>query len=115
MSDGAIAYGPHKPTSVPFTTVAANTFVVPQGVTLILVDAQAPGGGGGGGQASAATAGGGAGGSGMAATGYPLSVTPGETLTITIQAAGAAGIVGGAGGAGGDIIIAGANNPFPLL
>ena len=70
-----------------FTSTGANSWVVPAGVTRILVDACAAGGGNGLGQASASTAGGGGGGSGMCLQGYPASVVPGNTLTVTVGAA----------------------------
>jgi hypothetical protein len=73
-----------------------GTYTVPDAVTTIWVSGAGGGGGGGGGNSlssSAQGAGGGGGYAGNSVLKTPLSVTPGESLTVTIGA-------GGAGGAG---------------
>lgn len=76
-----------------FTTTGSNSWVVPAGVTSISAVCI---GGGGGGDASAS---GGSGGRGGDLRYYNnLSVTPGETLTITVGAGGTAGATPTAGG-----------------
>lgn len=80
---------------------ANGTFVVPANVTKIWVSAVAGGGGGAGGGGTVGSSGnvggggGGGGGAGQSTIKQPISVTPGDSLSITIGAAG----VGGAGGA----------------
>jgi hypothetical protein len=90
------------------TTTGANSYVVPSGVFRVLIDGCAAGGGNGLGQASASTAGGGGGGAAECAQGYPLSVTPGQTLVVTVGA-------GVANATGGNTTITGANTAFPTL
>ena len=84
---------------VEFTS--SGTWVVPNGVNKIYVTGTA-GGGGGGGWISA-----GGGGSGAFCVGLALSVSPGETLAITIGAGGAGGSGYRNGGNGGNTIIQG--------
>lgn len=80
------------------TTFAANTsFTVPLGVTSMRVTVLGGGGGGGGSNGSYAGAGGGAGGF---ASGT-LSVTPGNSLAITVGAGGVGGAAGVSAGSGG--------------
>lgn len=79
---------------------ANGTFTVPNGVTTIYVTAVAGGGGGGAKLASMGGAYGGGGGGGCIM--WPLTVTPGQQLTITIGNGGlggtSAGAIGGSGG-----------------
>ncbi len=80
---------------------ANGTYTVPPSVTQIWVSGCAGGGGGGGGGGTVGSSGnvggggGGGGGAGQSTIKQPISVTPGDSLSITIGAAG----VGGAGGA----------------
>lgn len=99
--------------AIPFTA-GTQTFTVPPGVTIVYADGCGAGGPGGGGGATGSAAGGGGGGSAACVIGYPLYVTPGQTLTLTVPAAvtgPAANMTGGSGG--GALTITGANNPFP--
>lgn len=79
---------------------ASGTWVVPADVGCIWVDASAGGGGGAGGNATPG-GGGGGGNGGSACSNLPMPVTPGETLTITLGAAGLGGAIGAVGGNGG--------------
>jgi hypothetical protein len=85
----------------------STTLTVPTGITRILVNGVGGAGGGGGGgaktgiTATGGAGGGGAGGSAEFIPNTPLTVVPGETLTITIGPAGTAGIGGTAAGASG--------------
>src|SRR6185369_336385 len=88
---------PYAQTSVLFTSTGANSWVVPPGVTVVYVDACSGGQGGAGGQASATGGGGGGGAAGTWTRGYPLNVTSGATLTITVGLAGVGGNAGAAG------------------
>jgi hypothetical protein len=90
------------------TTPGANSYVVPAGVHRVLIDGCGAGGGNGLGQASANTAGGGGGGAAECSQGYPLAVTPGETLVVTVGA-------GVANATGGNTTITGADTAFPTL
>jgi len=81
-----------------FTTTGAQSWVVPTGVTEVSAVVVAGGGGGGGSADNDETGAGGAGGGLAYAT---FSVTPGETLTVTVGAAGNGGGAEGNGGAGG--------------
>ena len=76
-----------------------GTFTVPSGKTVIYVSGCGGGGGGGGGAGRTtspnSSGGGGGGGAGTSAVKVPISVTPGQVLSITIGEAGQ----GGAGGA----------------
>jgi hypothetical protein len=83
--------GPIGGRTARYAGTGTYTLVVPAGVGSMLVSACAPGAGGGG-----AVGGGGGGGDGVLK--YPVSVTPGHTLTITIGAPGAGGGAGSAGG-----------------
>jgi hypothetical protein len=78
---------------------ANNSFTVPAGITSVLVTLC---GGGGGGAAyfdvSSAGAGGGGGAAGIK---VPVSVTPGQVITVTVGAAGSGGQVSGANGTAG--------------
>lgn len=83
---------------------ANGTFTVPAGVTQIWVSGAGGGGGGGGGGGSTTTAGaggGGGGGAGKPALKTPISVAPGDSLSISIGGGGAAGTGGAAGGTNG--------------
>ncbi len=85
---------------VSYTTVGADTFVVPQNVSKITVKAWGAGGGGGG---AGRSSNGGAGGGGGYTT-STLSVTPNDTLTINVGGGGGGGggsSNSGAGGGGG--------------
>lgn len=81
----------------------SGTFTVPAGVTNIKARGIAAGaGGGGGGSTSGATLqSGGGGGAGGSIIDIEISVTPADTLTITIGAGGTAGSGGASGGAAG--------------
>lgn len=87
--------------SANYTTVGDDTFTVPDDITSITVKAWGGGGGGGGG--GRGSSGGGGGGGGFAKT--TLTVTPGETLDVTVGGAGGGGNGssnnGGVGGGGG--------------
>lgn len=76
-----------------FTATGSNSWVVPAGVTSVSVVAV---GGGGGGCRSTSAGGGGSGGDLRYYNN--LSVTPGETLTITVGSGGTRGTTGGDGG-----------------
>ena len=67
---------------------ASGTFNVPTGVTAIWVTAVAPGGGGGGSSNTADYPGGGGGGSGQGVVRWPMKVTAGGTVSVTINAEG---------------------------
>jgi hypothetical protein len=83
---------------------ASGTFTVPAGVTSLTVQSWGTGGSGGGVTASLSSRGGGGGGGG-AYNAAILSVSPGQTYTVTIGALGATGT--GNGGAGGATIFTG--------
>lgn len=84
-----------------FTTVGTHTWIVPQGVTSITLEAWGAGGGGGGTESHVLTysprAGGGGGG---AYSQIVLNVTPGEELTIEVGAGGIGGNAANDGMAG---------------
>lgn len=91
-------------------TFATNgTFVVPSGVTKIYASACAGGGGGAGTYNNTSTStvvsGGGGGGAGQSILKQPYTVTPGQSIPITVGVAGTAGAVGGGGGSGGSTSI----------
>jgi uncharacterized repeat protein (TIGR01451 family) len=100
---------PSIPTSVVYDTT--TTFVVPAGVTGLVVEAWGAGGGGGKATTDNNNSGGGGGGGGYGRS--VISVTPGTTQTVTVGTGGIAGSVGadswfgaigtvfGAGGGGG--------------
>lgn len=100
---------------------STGSFLVPPGVTSVLIDACAPGAGGGSGTTGPFNpGGGGGGGSGQWVAGYPLTVAANATLTITIGSNGTGGAVsGGASGNngtdGGNLTITGAVDTFPTL
>lgn len=79
---------------------SSDTFVVPADVDIIWVDGSAGGSGGGGGN-STPGGGGGGGAAGANCLQVPLPVTPAETLTLTIGAAGAGGAADNNGAGGG--------------
>lgn len=83
-----------------------GTWVVPDGVNVIWVDAAAGGGGGAGGYYSGTPGGGGGGGSaGENCSFLQLPVTPGETVTLGIGSGGAGGAVNASGVYGGSTTI----------
>ena len=77
-----------------------GTFTIPTGVTKLKITVVGGGGGGGGGTV------GGGGGAGGAAISYLSSLTPGNTLSVTIGASGTGGASGVAGTAGGTSSVA---------
>lgn len=85
------------PGSQAFTTSGSQPFTVPIGCTRLIVKAWGGGGGAGGGYASASGGNGGGGGAVVA----KLTVTPEETLTISVGAGGSAGTLLTESGAGG--------------
>jgi len=95
-------------------TPATQSLVIPDGITNIIAKGFGSGGGGGGGDNGQGGGGGGAG--GIVST-KSLTVTPGETLTITLGKHGTPGLgdrfnftrAGTSGGNGGDFIISGVN------
>ncbi|MEY4429485.1 MAG: hypothetical protein RLZZ182_2174, partial [Pseudomonadota bacterium] len=91
----------HTIDGVVVATGGPYSFVVPSNVYYITADYCGGGGGGGGGFATAGGGGGGGGGA-CAWMKQVLMVTPGETITVTIGAAGSSGSIGSAGGAGGN-------------
>lgn len=82
---------------------ANGTFTVPAGVSTIYVTAVAGGGGGASGSTAYTALYGGGGGGGCIK--HPLSVSPGQQLSITIGQGGAQGAVGASGSAGGSTSI----------
>ncbi len=98
--DGSQLTGITRATNTLFTS--SGTFDVPVGITTIYVTAS---GAGGGGSHTTYTCGGGGGGAGCMKA--PVTVTAGQTLTITIGAGGDAG--GNNGAAGGDTTVTGTN------
>jgi hypothetical protein len=101
--------------SIPVLTVNNSyQWQVPQGLSLILMDACGAGGGGGAGGPS--TAGGGGGGSGASLIGFPVTVAPGAILILTPGLPGSAGVFNGnIATAGGDSIFSGTITPQPVL
>jgi len=83
---------------------SSGQWVVPSGVSLVMICAQG-GGGGGGGSSTTGPAGGGAAGQGVWM--WPQAVTPGETLTITIGGGGSGGNENTNGGTGGTTSVVG--------
>ncbi len=81
------------------TFTASTTWVAPTGVTS--VTAEVWGGGGGGGGQNLASDGGGGGGGGAYSKQTAITVTPGNSYTVTVGALGAGG-TSGCGGTGGD-------------
>lgn len=78
------------------TFTSNDTFVVPAGVTSLLVEA-CGGGGGGGGGGTGSGSGGGGGGGGAPVFSRVVTVVPGETITIVIGTGGAGGAIGTVG------------------
>ncbi len=94
------ASGEAEPGQQVFTS--SGTFRVPIGIFSINAVCVGGGGGGAAGSTSGGNAGGG-GGAGALSFSNAIAVSPGESLAVTIGAAGGAGAaVGGAGGSGGD-------------
>lgn len=99
------------------TVTATGTYTVPSGVNRLYITAVGGGGGGGSGGASPATsqtAAGGGGAGGGSSTGienYTVAVTPGESIAVTVGAAGVGGAstsaAGVSGTTGGSTIIVG--------
>lgn len=93
---------------------ASGSFVVPAGVTTVYASGCAAGGGGGASSSgtSATGSGGGGGGAGQPALSVPMTVVPGETLTITIPSTAAAGGTSNqqAGANGGNLTIVGSTS-----
>jgi hypothetical protein len=95
---------------------SSDTMVVPPGVTTLYFTMQGGGGGGGGAHcdsiaAYASASGGGGGGGGMVIN-FPQTVTPGDTITVTVGGAGSGGAAGtngpaSDGTAGGNSSVAG--------
>lgn len=86
-----------------FTTVGANSWVCPTGVTSVLITAVGGGGGGGGGEGGGGGAKGASGGAGGAwCKRYPVAVTPGNTYTVIVGAKGVGGTSQNNGTAGGN-------------
>ena len=88
---------------------SSGSFTVPANVSTLWYSGTGGGGGGGGGggvsgvtSGYSATSGGGGGQAGQFARRIPITVTPGQTLTITIGAGGTAGTAGTAGTTGGN-------------
>lgn len=96
------------------TFTVDDTFIVPANVNVVYAygSGGGGGGGGGGGRATGSGGGGGAGGGGALPNLIPLTVTPGETITITIGAGGAHGSGGSAGGGNGGDGVAGGDSVF---
>lgn len=84
----------------PYLYMGTGTFVVPAGAISADVEAWGGGGGGAGNNPNVSVGGGGGGGAYSASTG--LSVTPAESITVTVGAAGAGGASGSPGVTGGD-------------
>jgi len=93
-SAGSVIHGKQMFTS-------SGTFTVPDGVTEVWVSMCGGGGGGGGGGGSYNAISGAGGGGAAAYLAKAVTVTSGESITITIGAAGSAGASGGSGGSGG--------------
>lgn len=104
----------HGPINLdPTIITTSGTYIVPSGVTSLLILGAGGGGGGGGGHSAPAINGNGGGG---AAGCQPMTgtfpVTAGETLTITIGGGGAGGIFNQNGNPGGDTTISGSSTGF---
>lgn len=86
--------------TTPYDTAGTDTYTVPAGITSITVKAWGGGGAGGNGDGGTTGTGGNGGGGGYAKA--VLSVTPGETLDVTVGSGGAdSGTVSSGGGNGG--------------
>lgn len=92
------------PGQVVFTTTGTTNWQVPSGITEISAVVVGGGGGGAGGETGRNEGVTGGGGGGLAYG--TITVTPGETLTITVGTGGTAGGAGGNGGAGGATTLA---------
>lgn len=101
QNDVGTQFYPDTVVTTTYSTAGTYSYTVPAGITSII--ATVVGAGGGGGSSVFAGDGHGAanGGSGGYYQNQTISVTPGETLTITIGAGGAGGTSGGDGGTGG--------------
>jgi hypothetical protein len=93
-----------------FTTVATNSFVVPNGVSRVF--GLVVGGGGGGGGSRGDRGQGNTGGAGGALAYGSFPVTSGEVLSIIVGAGGAAGANDANGGAGGRSFISGSGGNY---
>ena len=90
-----------------FTSTGSNTFTIPAGTTSIKVTIVSAGGGGGGQLVDGGTnPPGGAGGAGRWAAQWFVGLTPGNTLTVTVGAAGTGGASSTNGGTGGTTSLA---------
>ncbi|WP_176061656.1 hypothetical protein [Burkholderia multivorans] len=104
---------------------SSGSFTVPDGVTTIYVTGVGGGGGGGGGGGNSSTGaagGGGGGGQGQQVIKSPITVAPGQILTVTIGSGGASGTAGsnsgssgGNGGVGGVSSITGSSPTVSLI
>lgn len=96
----------------------SGNFTVPAGVTTLYLSGCAGGGGGGGGGGSSAVVvggGGSGGGAGQSVIKIPVTVTPGQTINVTIGAGGAGGTAGSSGGSNGGPGVNGGNTVFGSL
>lgn len=84
----------------------SGTFVVPADVQIVWIDGSGGGGGGSGGN-STPGGGGGGGGPAIGIVSRAMAVVPGETLTVTVGAAGSGGAANNSGGYGGITSISG--------
>src|SRR5271157_1992122 len=107
-SQGIVPPTPGTPFGIKETFTATGTFVVPASVTGALIEGCGGGGGGAGGwgYVNADDPGGGGGGGARAAT-HSISLTPGDTITVTIGVGGTGGAAGIAGAAGLNGVIGG--------
>lgn len=98
---------------------ANGTFVVPEGVSVLVVTAVGGGGGGGGGGGSGLEnrggkpGSGGAGGRGNVTSSVPVCVNPSQSIPVTVGQGGAGAFARGAAGAGGAGNPAGSNGASP--
>ena len=86
-------------------SAAAETFAIPQGSSIVVIEVIGAGGGGGGGGSNSGAnqgpmGGGGGGGGSMTYCAYPTRSLP-RTVTVTVGAGGSGGANGVAGGVGG--------------
>jgi hypothetical protein len=96
------------------TFTSSGTFTIPTGVTALKITVCGGGGGSGGNQGG--SGGGGSGGGGGAGVQYFTSLTPGNTLTVTVGGAGAAGNAGqNNGGTGGTSSVASGTQSITTL
>lgn len=94
---------------------ANGTFVVPAGVSILVVTAIGGGGGGGGGGGLGGTSNrrGGSGGRGNVTSNVPVFASPSQSIPVIVGQGGAGAIARGAGGAGGAGSPAGSNGANP--